>query len=98
MEIPIFAKGFTVYTKADCFYCDKVKRLLTEHKETFYLVPCDNYLTERDEFLAIMDQRSGTIHRTFPFVFTGNTFIGGCDDTEKYLVQKQKQLSFDDDF
>jgi glutaredoxin len=86
---------YTIYTKSECVYCDRVKEVLkTEHT---VIVNCDEILEQsRDEFLTIMDSLTHKHHRTFPFVFHHTTFIGGCDDVVHYL--KNNRLSFDDDF
>ena len=86
---------YTIYTKSECIYCDKVKELLK--KETTVIVNCDDLLIQsRDEFLHTMDILTHKEHRTFPFVFHHMNFIGGCDDTTLYY--QHTQLSFNDDF
>lgn len=83
--------GFTVFTKRDCSYCDKVKLLLPGAS----IVPCDSFLAYRDAFLSIMDQRTGQAYRTFPMVFHNGVFLGGYEDTKRYL---DHQRMFQDEF
>jgi glutaredoxin len=94
--IPLPSDGvFTIYTKSDCIYCTKVKELLKEEKTV--VVDCDYYLKEnRDHFLSSMDQLTKRNHRTFPFVFKDNTFLGGYDDTVTFM--KSNSIEFNDDF
>lgn len=91
---------YTIYSKKDCIYCTKVKKLL--EKEKTVLVECDSYLEKnRDHFLETMDSITGQEHRTFPFVFKDETFLGGHDDTVlylKYLNKHNQIISFTDDF
>jgi glutaredoxin len=93
--IPTPSNGvFTIYTKSDCVYCTKVKKLLENEKTV--LVDCDFYLSEnRDHFLATMDSFTKREHRTFPFVFKDETFLGGYDDTVVYM---NSMISFNEDF
>jgi glutaredoxin len=99
MDIPLPKVGiFTIYSKRDCFYCDRVKQVLEKEFEQnkVAVVECDIYLQiDRDEFLSSMDKITGMEHRTFPFVFHNMDFIGGCSETEQW---KNKTLSFDEAF
>ena len=85
---------YTIYSKTDCIYCTKVKTLLENEKTV--IVDCDLYLDHRDSFLETMDVITGKKHRTFPFVFKDETFLGGYDDTVIYL--QDKMISFTDEF
>lgn len=86
---------YTIYTKSNCTYCVKVKDVL--QKEPVVIVNCDAFLeNDRDAFLETMDALTGTIHRTFPFVFHNLDFIGGCDNTIEYY--EKMNLSFNDEF
>ena len=87
-------QGYTIYSKENCIYCDRVKELLQNETVTVYI--CDDDLDQnRDEFLVHMDSISGRIQRTFPFVFHNGMFIGGYDDTVNYY---KSNLSFTEDF
>jgi glutaredoxin len=88
--------GFTIYSKSDCSFCTKVKKLLME-KEIFFLdVQCDDYLKEDKEgFILFMKKIANKDHRTFPMVFKDGKFIGGFSDTELYF---DKISCFDTDF
>jgi len=84
---------YTIYTKKDCIYCTKVKKLLETEKVV--VVECDSYLEkDREYFLKTMDSLTGKKEqRTFPFVFKHSLFLGGYDDTVLY-----EKLSFSDEF
>ena len=91
---------YTIYTKSDCIFCDKVKELLKNEK--IVIVSCDEMLKndeKKKHFLEIMDiftmKANMKPHRTFPFVFKDDQFIGGFDDTKKVYVNWQIQT---DDF
>ena len=78
---------YTIYTKSDCIFCDKVKELLKNEK--IVIVSCDEMLKndeKKKHFLEIMDIFTMKVnmkpHRTFPFVFKDDQFIGGFDDTK----------------
>ena len=89
---------YTIYTKRDCVFCDKVKDLL-KNKPVF-LVECDEI--DRELFLDFIDKLTPYCNRTFPYVFKDDVFIGGFAETDRYereLREDNKSLSFyDDDF
>ena len=90
MNLPL-ADGFTIFTKADCGYCDKAKLLLPGAS----IVPCDGMLSDRDAFLAAMDRLTGRAYRTFPMIFLDGTFLGGYEDVVRYL---DHQRMFQEEF
>ena len=92
---PLPIEGYTIYTKRDCIFCDKVKELL--NKEKVFLVECDDF--DRELFLEFIDKLTPYSHRTFPYVFKDNVFIGGFAETERYKEARDKSLAFyEDDF
>lgn len=75
-----------VYSKVGCKYCDMAKCLLTQIQVPFSetrLDPSD--LAKYQSETRALVSRTG--HRTFPQIFSGETFVGGYDDLER-LVQK----------
>lgn len=76
---------FTIYSKAGCPYCDKIKAVLSDlsAKKGFpvtYYELGTNFT--REEFYAEFGQGS-----TFPQVIMGEKHLGGCSDTVKYLSE-----------
>jgi glutaredoxin len=93
---PPLDSGFTVYSKTECSFCTKVKKLLLDKRIFFLDVQCDTYLQEdKEEFLSFIRKISNKDHRIFPMVFKDGKFIGGFLDTEQYF---DKILCFDTDF
>lgn len=88
---------FTIYTKAKCEYCTKVKILLEDNDINYVVINCDDYLrNDRDEFLSFIKNVVGKEWKTFPIVFNEKGyFIGGFKETREYL---EKNLNFDGDF
>ena len=90
--------GFTVYTKKNCRYCDKLKVILTVLEDEVYdtledrnitWIPADDYLARsRDEFLRFIDSHTERIHHTFPMVFYAGKFIGGYTETDNWLLEQ----------
>lgn len=75
-------KGYTIYTKKNCVFCEKVKILL--EKEGYRTIPCDDYLVEnREAFLTFIENQAGRPYKTFPMVFLDGNFIGGFTETKK---------------
>lgn len=79
-------KGFTIYTKRDCSYCTKVKKLLIEKEICFLEIDSSIYLLENKEpFLSFIKEKANKEHRTFPMVFKDGQFIGGFTETQQLL-------------
>ena len=97
---PLPIEGYTIYTKRECIFCDKVKELLNNKNEKVFLVECDDF--DRELFLEFIDKLTPYCHRTFPYVFKDNVFIGGFTETERYEKSKEandKSFAFyEDDF
>lgn len=73
---------FTVYSKDGCPYCTKVKQVL-ELAQLQHVVYKLNTDFTREEFYAEFGE--GT---TFPRVVVDDHPIGGCNETVKYLKEK----------
>lgn len=86
--------GFTIYSKSGCFYCTKVKKLLTEQNSVFVVIDCDEYIIEaKENFLLFMKERANKEYKTFPMVFNNGVFVGGFNETQEYF---NKLLQFDE--
>ena len=78
-------RGFTIFTKTICPFCDKVKELLKD-QPLVSIVVCDEYLvTERDAFLSYIKAAAGREYKTFPMVFYDGDFVGGFTDTQAWF-------------
>jgi glutaredoxin len=98
-------KCYTIYSKSGCINCVKVKQLLKDSNTIFEVIDCDEYLIEnKEEFLDFMKQLIGYEYRMFPMVFESGKFIGGFNETNKYVTDNNKNnnnsksISFDSDF
>jgi len=81
-EIPI-EDGFTIYTKPNCIFCDKVKQLLKN--ENCKWIDCESYLgNDREPFLEFIQNLIKKEHKTFPMVFKDSIFIGGFTETKVF--------------
>jgi glutaredoxin 3 len=63
-----------IYTLTGCPYCARAKALLDAKGKTYREVDVSADYEER----ARVSGQTG--HRTFPQIFFGDRFIGGCDD------------------
>lgn len=97
MEFPHPEKGkITVYSKSGCINCTKVKNLLKDKSMAFNVIDCDEFILEnKEEFLAFIQSLIGKEYKMFPMVFDNEKFIGGYNETNKYLEQL---LDFDISF
>ena len=75
--------NFVVYSKENCPYCYKVKQVLELTESNFVVYNLDEHFT-KDEFYAEFGKGS-----TFPQVICDDKKLGGCNDTVKYLKEKQ---------
>lgn len=91
---------FTVYSKSGCINCTRVKTLLKEKSIDFSTIDCDEFILEnKAKFLAFIQSLTGKEYKQFPMVFDNNQFIGGYNETVKYLASLQeKMLDFDISF
>ena len=90
MEFPTPTKGqITVYSKSGCINCTKVKTLLKEKSIIFNVIDCDEFIFDnKEEFLSFIKLTIGHEYRMFPMVFDDERFIGGYNETTKYLEEK----------
>ena len=101
MDFPEPKKGqFTVYSKSGCINCVNVKTILKEKKLVFNVVDCDEFILEtKKELLSFIQTLIGQEYNKFPIDFDNNKFIGGYNDTIKYVKVLQEQLlNFDSYF
>ena len=69
---------WTVVTKANCIWCDRVKKLLAEHNKLVTYVDLD-LAPGVANLLLLADLK------TVPQVFEERYWIGGYDSTKAYL-------------
>jgi glutaredoxin len=76
-------KGYTIYTKNNCSFCVKAKKLLDDKNIKYSLIECDDLLKDRDKFFKLISKY--TNQKTFPIIFYDGKIIGGYTDLRKYL-------------
>jgi len=81
-------KTVRIYSKPYCVFCTKAKNFLTEKKVPFEYIELDPLSDEYDDQKD--DLVSKTSHKSFPFIFVGNTFVGGYTE----LLQSFNTLRF----
>lgn len=74
---------FKVYTKEECPYCDKVKRVLKLTKLEHVVYTLEDDFTP-EEFYSKFGKGS-----TFPQIIVDDKSIGGCMDTVSFLREKK---------
>ena len=74
-----------IYTRPGCGYCTAAKSLLTRKKAAFreFDVAVD------PKYRREMTERVGP-GATFPQIFIGKTYVGGCDDL--YALDREGKL------
>lgn len=89
-------KCFTIYSKSGCLFCRKIKQFLDFRKEEYEIIDCDEYLIEdKPGFLKFIENLAGKPHTVFPIVFCMGKYIGGHDDTIRFV---DKMKAFEDLF
>lgn len=81
--------GYTIYSKSQCNYCDKLK----ENIPDAYVINCDNYLEEVDEFLDFIGTLTNKNPTSFPMVFHNKEFIGGYKEANNHVYDTQECIS-----
>ena len=81
MNIPVPSSTIiTVYSRPFCPNCEKCKVFLKDKHISFTEVMLDvddaSYIINRD-FLI---EKTGNKHKTYPFVFVGDAFLGGYNE------------------
>ncbi|HYC00792.1 MAG TPA: glutaredoxin domain-containing protein [Candidatus Limnocylindrales bacterium] len=77
-------KPVTVYTLRGCPFCVRLKRLLDAKHVSYEEKDVTWDGEERSRVKSV------TGHPTFPQVFIGDTFVGGCD--EVYQLERSGRL------
>jgi glutaredoxin len=86
--------GFTIYSKSGCPNCTRIKKIMSEKKQIFIEINCDEYLIEDKEFfLSFIKNLTQKENKVFPMIFNNGVFIGSFNETQEFL---DKQLSFDE--
>ena len=75
--------NFTVYSKLECPYCYKVKKVLELTGSNFVVYNLNEHFT-KDEFYAEFGEGS-----TFPQVVCDEKKLGGCANTINFLKEMQ---------
>ncbi|MDA9412567.1 MULTISPECIES: glutaredoxin 3 [unclassified Bradyrhizobium] len=74
-----------IYTRPGCGYCSAARSLLTRKKASFTEFDVAKNPSWREE----MYDRAGA-GSTFPQIWIGGTYIGGCDDL--YALDREGKL------
>lgn len=94
-------ESWTIYSKSDCMFCNKVKELL-EKEPLITIINCDDWLKckeKKEIFLHSIKDIIGYEWRTFPIVFANDEFIGGYTETKNYFDKKNKdKFQINEDF
>ena len=82
-----------IYSKPDCFYCQKSKDYLNKCNRDFSIITIDpkksSYTIERDALFYKYNQKS------FPLILVNDKFIGGYTEL---IAQINPKISFNDTF
>jgi glutaredoxin 3 len=75
-------ESITIYSKNDCIYCERAKRLLSEKNIAFREV-----LVDTSDECTVSELQDRTGMKTFPQIFIGNQVLGGFTQLQE-LEQK----------
>ena len=74
--------GYTIYTKDNCPWCVRAKKLLNDHKIDYEELHIPRDLS-REEFYVIVESNDTT--KTVPKVFCDGNLIGGYEDLAEWI-------------
>jgi glutaredoxin 3 len=97
----ITSNDIFVFSKSTCFYCDKAKELLNNHKLEYKYLELDNNENCPDKDCSKLTKEliNLTKHKTVPQIFINGCFIGGFNDLNKlfsseiFKLDKLKKIS-----
>ena len=76
-----------IYSKNNCSYCEKAKKLLNElknkHNITYSEISLNKSIDPMYYDTTVSMLKAKYNHNTFPFIIINDKFIGGCIDLEK---------------
>jgi len=75
-----FPPNVVIFTKEDCPFCFKAKKLLSEHNINFDEIPVGQGSTHPQRIVSAI-----TGSRTVPKIYWNGHLIGGCDELEKFF-------------
>jgi len=75
--------NFTIYSKPNCQYCQKIKQVMKLTNLTHVIYTLNKDFTE-EEFISEFGEGA-----TFPQVVVDDKKLGGCSDTVKFLQEKK---------
>ena len=75
--------NFAVYTKDNCPYCEKIKKVMDLTKLSYVVYNLNEHF-DRDSFYDEFGQGS-----TFPQVVVDGKKLGGCSDTIEFLRENE---------
>jgi glutaredoxin 3 len=71
---------FKMYVKTGCPYCEKARlTILQDLKSSLHLVD----VTDQPDLQKMIGEETG--HYTWPVIYLGKEFIGGCSDLEQLV-------------
>ncbi len=73
----------TIYSKDNCPYCEKIKRVFDLLELSFVEYKLNEHFTRQNFIDEFGDEA------TFPRVIIDNSIIGGCVDTIAYLKENK---------
>jgi glutaredoxin len=76
----ILVKGFVIYTKEGCGYCEETVKFLNLNKQKYIKVKVTP--SNKDKIYNKIDKLTNS-YRYFPIIFKKNKFIGGFSELEK---------------
>lgn len=83
--------GYTIYSKSGCPQCDRAKRLVSDETvEELRIISCDSYLANgREEFITVMQSRTGKDRIMFPIIYHNGKLLGGFKELCEYQERMQ---------
>jgi|TARA_R110002020_G_scaffold438295_1_gene648735 glutaredoxin 3 len=78
---------FKMYVKTGCPYCEHARGIiLKDLKSSLHLVD----VTEQPDLQRMIKEETG--HNTWPIIYLGKEFVGGCSDLEKIVESGDVKL------
>lgn len=84
---------FLIYSKDSCVFCERAKNWIDD----YFGDGGQHYIEFKNPSKHVVDKlKEDTGHTTYPFIYCGNTFIGGYTDLCDYVnISKILKKEFD---
>ncbi|CED71657.1 glutaredoxin domain-containing protein [Aliivibrio wodanis] len=84
-----------VFSKTVCPFCVKAKTILDDKNIEYKVLTLDVDLN-KDEMVALIQEKEGIVVNTVPQIYLDGKYIGGHDDLVAFFERQETDIDLDD--